>query len=656
METEKKSSYNNRCAVQHCGAKVDDGVTFSQVPKLDAGKTGTVDLLANLKARQRALWETALGKVVDMSVKNLWICSRHFIKGKKARITDSSDPDWVPSLNLEPSEENRPNRTELPQPARKPVEEIQAKQTNRRMTNYEVYALIEGRVKYRHMFRYTANRENAWRSVQRSCSPVLNCFTVEHMELKWTKLLRLYQRITGPRDSKLDYYPAEEWVHYNKMHDAMTRLKTPPLSDSVEQEEEELDPAELHASSVDVDDRYITGEKILWGKGSENRPRPSRAAQMASQPIPKRPVSIANRTCKAIQSGNPGLQPTARAVPPPGSPDYCRLCFTNQQLEPLCSGVIVVRDELLEKIYVCTGVLIIARPKESVYVCVPCAALINNFSTFRQQICSNNRALLEQLKGQNPPEFASCESMPPLVGTTVSSVLSQAHVVRGPAPKKIILTPVSKAAFMKVRANTPVKTSLPLQNVGTPRLPTLTRTPNAPVIVKRIVYAKPGAVSIGVPPPQTRPMDEAAMDLPDEIKTEFDDPLEGVGDSGNALVMPKPLKQTAPPPPPSTLKMRVESHPAEPAVVSNAVEEESWKCWYCEQNFPFKFECAKHLLQAHREGVASIRDRLELDELNTNMLEMMAKRAVSGPGRKVMVVPAKRPRMDDGIVEVVEIE
>lgn len=44
----------------------------------------------------------------------------------------------------------------------------------------------------------------------------------------------------------------------------MTRLKTPPLSDSVEQEEEELDPAELHASSVDVDDRYITGEKILW--------------------------------------------------------------------------------------------------------------------------------------------------------------------------------------------------------------------------------------------------------------------------------------------------------------------------------------------------------------------------------------------------------
>lgn len=48
------------------------------------------------------------------------------------------------------------------------------------------------------------------------------------------------------------------------MHDAMTRLKTPPLSDSVEQEEEELDPAELHASSVDVDDRYITGEKILW--------------------------------------------------------------------------------------------------------------------------------------------------------------------------------------------------------------------------------------------------------------------------------------------------------------------------------------------------------------------------------------------------------
>lgn len=53
-------------------------------------------------------------------------------------------------------------------------------------------------------------------------------------------------------------------MHYSKMHDAMTRLKTPPLSDSVEQEEEELDPAELHASSVDVDDRYITGEKILW--------------------------------------------------------------------------------------------------------------------------------------------------------------------------------------------------------------------------------------------------------------------------------------------------------------------------------------------------------------------------------------------------------
>uniref|UniRef100_A0A1Q3F2W1 ZAD domain-containing protein n=1 Tax=Culex tarsalis TaxID=7177 RepID=A0A1Q3F2W1_CULTA len=601
------------------------------------------------------------------------ICSRHFVKGKKARIMESSDPDWVPTLNLEPPEGDKPVLKEKQQQQQKagskPVEEVQTKQTNRRMNNYEVYALIEGRVKYRHLFRYSANRVKAWSSVQRSCSPVLNGFTVEHMEQKWTKLLRLYQRITGPRDSKLDYYPAEEWVHYSKMHDAMSRLKNPALRDPTE-EEPEPEAATLHASSVDVDDYYITGEKILWGKGSENRPRPSRAAQLAYQPIAKRPVSLGNRTCKAIQSGNPGLQPTARPVPPPGSPDFCRLCFTNQQLEPLCSGVIVVRDELLEKIYVCTGVLIVARPKESVYVCRPCAALINNFSTFRQQICSNNRALLEQLKAQNPPEIAFFEAMPPLVGTTVSSVLSQAHVVRGPAPKKIILTPPSKNVLLKVRPSIPVmvRTPQPLQTIANPRLPTLTRAPNAPVIVKRIIYAKPSAVPVAIPPSQIRPTDEAAMDLPEEeIKTEFDDPLEGCGDSGNALVMPKPLKTTAPPPPSTTLKMRVESHPAEPALVSNAGAEdssESWKCWNCEQNFPFKFECAKHLLQAHQESVASIRERLKLDELNTNMLEMMALRAVSGVGRKVVMIKAaaappvaKRPRVDDGsAVEVVELE
>lgn len=391
------------------------------------------------------------------------------------------------------------------------------------------------------------------------------------------------------------------------------------------------------------------------GKGAENRPKPNRAALMASKPAPKRPVSYGTRTCKAVQSGNPGLQPTARPVPPPGSPDYCRLCFTNQQLEPLCSGVIVVRDELLEKIYVCTGVLIIARPKESIYICVPCAALINNFSTFRQQICSNNRALLEALSNRNPPEIEYAEPPPPLVGTAVSSVLSQSHIVRGPAPKKIILTPPNKGVPLKIKTNTlPIRAP---QQAGTPRLPTLTRAPNAPVIVKRIVYAKPGAVPIGLPP-SSRATDEAAMELPeDEIKTEFDDPLDGAGDSGNALVMPKPLKPSASAiSTPTTLKMRVESHP-EPVVPAVIDGNESWKCCYCEQDLPFKFELAKHLLQVHKEGVTAIRERLDLDELNTNMLEMMALRAGSTMGRKVVVVQApavKRPRMDPE--EVVEIE
>ncbi|XP_062533312.1 uncharacterized protein LOC134202296 [Armigeres subalbatus] len=299
---------------------------------------------------------------------------------------------------------------------------------------------------------------------------------------------------------------------------------------------------------------------------------------------------------KAIQTIDSGPQPDASPVPVGTSQDSCRLCFSNEQLEPLCSGMIVVRDEMLDKIYVCTGILIIPRPKVSMFICTPCAQLINSFHAYRQQVCSNNRALLKtiELKAsattKAAPKIQKVSPLPPSTTPLVKPVLKPVVIKRKPpvglAPVIDVFSSPSPAQFRKI-------------------------APKIPMVVQP----------------------EIQVNTP--IKDEADDPLEGCGRmtpipsvvmspvarKSNILInfQPKPIATTSKPlAVPTQLYMEAEEGQ------EGLPEGERWKCWHCENSFPFQFECAKHLLQVHEENVGSIKRRLNLDELNANMLQMMS--------------------------------
>lgn len=273
---------------------------------------------------------------------------------------------------------------------------------------------------------------------------------------------------------------------------------------------------------------------------------------------------------KSTQTEDRGPQPLASRVPVGTHQDSCRLCFSTDQLEPLCSGMIVVRDEMLDKIYVCTGILIIPRPKESIFICTPCAQLINSFHSYRQQVCSNNRALL-RVSTQKMPEAVAFRKIaspviPPIKKNPTTMKVTPA-VRKAPAP----LAPVAQYRKIAPRAQLP--------------------------------FVQP----------------EIPIDPLVEIKTELEDPLEGCGEPAVKKPANKLIQFPAP--------MMLEEVKTETDLLMEAEEqpeEDSWECWQCENSFLFQFECAKHMLMVHKESVAYIKQRMNLDELNANMLEMMS--------------------------------
>ncbi|XP_021713106.1 uncharacterized protein LOC5575726 isoform X2 [Aedes aegypti] len=296
---------------------------------------------------------------------------------------------------------------------------------------------------------------------------------------------------------------------------------------------------------------------------------------------------------KAIQTADNGPQPDASPVPMGLSQDSCRLCFSTDQLEPLCSGMIVVRDEMLDKIYVCTGVLIIPRPKVSIFICTPCAQLINSFHAYRQQVCSNNQALLR-------------------------TMALKALKTSAPAPKIQKVAPLPPQKVRKV-VSVPIKRKPPVGLIPVIDTPPMLSPQSPPVQYRKIAPKLPMVVEpeVTVVPP---------------IKDEQDDPLEGCGDTTQKVALS--MART------SNILVKLQSKPIVvmkkeqpgPALLHLDAEEgqdglpegERWQCWHCENSFPFQFECAKHLLQVHEENVGSIKRRLKLDELNANMLQMMS--------------------------------
>ncbi|XP_055618997.1 uncharacterized protein LOC129764080 isoform X2 [Toxorhynchites rutilus septentrionalis] len=270
------------------------------------------------------------------------------------------------------------------------------------------------------------------------------------------------------------------------------------------------------------------------------------------------------KSSQHTQTEDVGPQPASVSIPVEQS-DCCRLCFTTENLEPLCSGTMVVRDELLDKIYICTGILIIPKPKKFIYICKNCAKTIRNFHLYRQQICSNNRMLV-----------ASQEK-----NTSTAEELSSHNHSPSWEPETYI--------------------------------------PNSTLLVRRILPTKMGDDST------QEVKDEITIDIPDGDELEAVDPLEN-------LDRPHPNRERE-----ASVELELDFLEEDDANIPTCIEpsndsiesddsleaDSCWKCWHCDTTFVFKFECAKHLLQVHQEDVSIIGKRLELDELNRNMLEMM---------------------------------
>ncbi|XP_053696054.1 uncharacterized protein LOC128743486 [Sabethes cyaneus] len=302
----------------------------------------------------------------------------------------------------------------------------------------------------------------------------------------------------------------------------------------------------------------------------------------STKPIEKRSatVSISKQKVRSLTDNNqllPGFhksqsqqteddnfKPAATPIPLRYQ-QSCRLCFTYENLEPLYSGLIVVRDEMLDRIYLCTGIIIVPKATESVYICTTCAETIDTFFKFRQQVSSNNLLYHEKRAADVAHKRAQ-------------------NVAR-----------LRKARNIKRQNNNNTSTE----------------------VVAKIRHIAPEPLQVefleedSVPKPLPESMPNP-LDCEPEIKLEPDvcvieaDPIE--------LAM--------------TVEDDMELKSESPIILSDNLseelpEEESWTCQHCNQIFVFKFEYAKHLLQKHRVTVEVIKTELSLDELNSNMLEMM---------------------------------
>ncbi|KAJ8930187.1 hypothetical protein NQ314_017051 [Rhamnusium bicolor] len=88
------------CAVVNCGsnAAMDQGIKFFRIPSM-YGPNRKINKLAE---RRRQMWINALKRadLTETKIKYARVCSKHFISGKPASLTDETNPDWVPSKNM----------------------------------------------------------------------------------------------------------------------------------------------------------------------------------------------------------------------------------------------------------------------------------------------------------------------------------------------------------------------------------------------------------------------------------------------------------------------------------------------------------------------------------------------------------------------------
>ncbi|KAM9376441.1 uncharacterized protein KZ484_009032 [Pholidichthys leucotaenia] len=101
--------YVKRChsrSHNHLGQPIPDSPSFYHFP---AWITNQGEQVNELTWRQRLAWLAALGRTdipFDQIKPSMTVCSRHFYSGKPASEMMESDPDWAPSLNMGPQEED----------------------------------------------------------------------------------------------------------------------------------------------------------------------------------------------------------------------------------------------------------------------------------------------------------------------------------------------------------------------------------------------------------------------------------------------------------------------------------------------------------------------------------------------------------------------
>ncbi|KAK5638749.1 hypothetical protein RI129_013044 [Pyrocoelia pectoralis] len=89
------------CMVVNCGrTSIRDGPfsSFFRIPS----KFNNNHKIDNLRSERRKKWIAALKRsdLTELKLKYGRVCSKHFIAGKPAQLSDTENPDWVPSQNL----------------------------------------------------------------------------------------------------------------------------------------------------------------------------------------------------------------------------------------------------------------------------------------------------------------------------------------------------------------------------------------------------------------------------------------------------------------------------------------------------------------------------------------------------------------------------
>nr|CAI5819623.1 unnamed protein product [Callosobruchus analis] len=89
------------CCVVNCGSRSKrDSLHFYRIPQV-LKHTHRTDL-NELSALRRQKWLEAIKRqdLSETKIKNARVCSKHFVSGKPAELSDKLNPDWVPSVDM----------------------------------------------------------------------------------------------------------------------------------------------------------------------------------------------------------------------------------------------------------------------------------------------------------------------------------------------------------------------------------------------------------------------------------------------------------------------------------------------------------------------------------------------------------------------------